>query len=73
MTSTEPHPGPPRPTPQRQAVLDALGSVADFRSAQEVLEILVAEVAIEPGGMDPCELRQAKGDAAVRDLVARRE
>ncbi len=30
-------------------------------------------VAIEPGGMDPCELRQAKGDAAVRDLVARRE
>jgi len=30
-------------------------------------------VAIEPSGMDPCELRQAKGDTAVRDLVARRE
>lgn len=30
-------------------------------------------VAVEPGGMDPCELRQAHGDAAVRDLVARRE
>jgi DNA primase len=29
-------------------------------------------VAIAPEGMDPCELRQAKGDAAVRDLVARR-
>ncbi|MGH3785149.1 MAG: DNA primase [Pseudonocardiaceae bacterium] len=30
-------------------------------------------IAIAPDGMDPCELRQAKGDAAVRDLVARRE
>ncbi|MGH8970027.1 MAG: toprim domain-containing protein, partial [Actinomycetes bacterium] len=29
-------------------------------------------VAVEPSGMDPCELRQAKGDTAVRDLVARR-
>src|SRR5206468_3987347 len=29
-------------------------------------------VVVEPGGMDPCELRQAMGDAAVRDLVARR-
>ncbi|HET9255067.1 MAG TPA: DNA primase [Pseudonocardiaceae bacterium] len=29
-------------------------------------------VAIAPDGMDPCELRQAKGDAALRDLVARR-
>jgi DNA primase len=30
-------------------------------------------VAVEPSGLDPCELRQAKGDAAVRDLVARRQ
>ena len=30
-------------------------------------------VAIAPDGQDPCELRQAKGDTAVRDLVARRE
>jgi DNA primase len=30
-------------------------------------------VAVEPGGKDPCELRQAHGDAAVRDLVGRRE
>ncbi|HWR47695.1 MAG TPA: DNA primase [Pseudonocardiaceae bacterium] len=29
-------------------------------------------IAIAPDGMDPCELRQAKGDTAVRDLVARR-
>ena len=29
-------------------------------------------VAITPDGMDPCELRQQDGDAAVRDLVARR-
>ncbi|MCK8675695.1 DNA primase [Rhodococcus sp. HM1] len=29
-------------------------------------------VAIAPKGMDPCELRQASGDRAVRDLVARR-
>ncbi|QWC85805.1 DNA primase [Nocardioidaceae bacterium] len=30
-------------------------------------------VAVEPSGMDPCDLRQAQGDAAVRELVARRE
>ncbi|GAC69403.1 DNA primase [Gordonia soli] len=29
-------------------------------------------VAIAPDGMDPCELRQDKGDGAVRDLIARR-
>jgi DNA primase len=29
-------------------------------------------IAIAPDGMDPCELRLAKGEAAVRDLVARR-
>jgi Fur family ferric uptake transcriptional regulator len=38
MTSTE----PPRSTPQRQAVLEALGAVDDFRSAQEVHEILAS-------------------------------
>ena len=30
-------------------------------------------VTIAPDGQDPCELRQSKGDTAVRDLVARRE
>ncbi len=27
---------------------------------------------MEPNGADPCDLRQAKGDAAVRELVAAR-
>ena len=30
-------------------------------------------VAIEPSGLDPCDLRIQHGDAAVRELVARRE
>jgi len=30
-------------------------------------------VAVAPDGMDPCELRQARGDAAVRDLVGGRQ
>ncbi|GLW87636.1 DNA primase [Actinokineospora globicatena] len=29
-------------------------------------------IAVAPDGMDPCDLRQAKGDVAVKDLVARR-
>ncbi|MGH3444657.1 MAG: DNA primase, partial [Nocardioidaceae bacterium] len=29
-------------------------------------------VAVEPDGLDPCDLRLRKGDAAVRELVARR-
>ena len=29
-------------------------------------------IAVSPGGMDPCELRLAKGDAAVSDMVAAR-
>jgi len=40
MTSTEPGTESPRATPQRQAVLDALDGVDDFRSAQEVHELL---------------------------------
>jgi Fur family transcriptional regulator, ferric uptake regulator len=39
MTSTE-QSGGPRTTPQRQAVLDALTGVDDFRSAQEVHDLL---------------------------------
>jgi DNA primase len=30
-------------------------------------------IAIAPDGMDPCELRQAKGEKALKDLVARRQ
>ena len=40
MTSTDS--SRPRPTRQRVAVLEALGSVEDFRSAQEVHEILAS-------------------------------
>ncbi|MSY37745.1 MAG: DNA primase, partial [Actinobacteria bacterium] len=29
-------------------------------------------VAVEPDGLDPCDLRQQKGDLALRDLIARR-
>jgi len=29
-------------------------------------------VAVQPDGLDPCDLRLARGDAAVRDLIARR-
>ena len=29
-------------------------------------------VAVEPGGLDPCDLRLRSGDAAVRELIARR-
>ncbi len=41
-TSTGTSTGSPRPTRQRLAVLDALGSVGDFRSAHEVHTILVS-------------------------------
>ncbi len=30
-------------------------------------------VAIEPGGLDPCDLRLQQGDAAVRELIGRRQ
>lgn len=30
-------------------------------------------VAVEPGGLDPCDLRLQRGEAAVRELVERRE
>lgn len=44
MTSTEPAAGVPglRPTRQRRAVLDVLETFADFRSAQDIHELLAA-------------------------------
>ena len=39
MTSTDPTP-PLRPTRQRRAVMEAMDSFADFRSAQEIHELL---------------------------------
>jgi DNA primase len=53
------------------------GDAAGMRAAERAFgddQKFVAQtfVAIERGGMDPCELRTASGDAAVRDLVAAR-
>ncbi len=53
------------------------GDSAGQRAALKVFEedarfVTQTFVAVEPSGLDPCELRLAKGDAAVRDLVARR-
>jgi len=52
---------------------DAAGQAA-ARKALAFDQHFVAQtfVAIEPGGRDPCELRQQEGDEAVRDLVANR-
>src|SRR5581483_3703712 len=53
---------------------DAAGQAAALK-AFDADQAFAAQtfVAVAPAGKDPCELRQAHGDAAVRDLVARRE
>jgi DNA primase len=53
---------------------DAAGQAAALK-AFDADQAFAAQtfVAVAPDGKDPCELRQAHGDAAVRDLVARRE
>jgi DNA primase len=53
---------------------DSAGQKAADRAFTEHDQKFVTQtfVAVEPSGMDPCELRQHKGDAAVRELVARR-
>ncbi len=52
---------------------DAAGQKAALRAFESDQKFVTHTfVAISPDGMDPCELRIAKGDAAVRDLVARR-
>ena len=48
----------------QKAALRAFGGDQNFVSQ--------TYVAIEPDGLDPCDLRIQKGDAAVRELVARR-
>lgn len=52
---------------------DAAGQNAALKTFQGD-ERFVAQtyVAVEPDGLDPCDVRIKKGDAAVRDLVARR-
>ncbi|WP_222268641.1 DNA primase [Modestobacter marinus] len=52
---------------------DAAGQAAAMKSFKEDQRFVAQTfVAVEPEGRDPCELRQAHGDAAVRDLIARR-
>ena len=52
---------------------DAAGQKAALRAFSDDQKFVAQTfVAVEPNGLDPCELRQAHGDAAVRDLVARR-
>jgi DNA primase len=53
------------------------GDAAGMRAAERAFgddQKFMAQtfVAVEPNGLDPCELRQTSGDAAVRDLVAAR-
>jgi DNA primase len=52
---------------------DAAGEKAALRAFDSDQKFIGQTfVAVEPSGMDPCELRQHKGDTAVRDLIARR-
>jgi DNA primase len=52
---------------------DAAGQKAALRAFDDDQKFVAQTfVAVEPNGMDPCELRQTKGDEAVRDLIARR-
>ncbi|WP_160666867.1 DNA primase [Pseudarthrobacter sp. ATCC 49987] len=52
---------------------DAAGQKAALRAFEEDQRFVAQTyVAVEPNGADPCELRQSKGDAAVRDLISTR-
>ena len=52
---------------------DAAGQKAALKAFDDDQRFVAQTfVAIAPGGMDPCDLRLARGDAAVRDLVAAR-
>ncbi|MER7892380.1 DNA primase [Micromonospora sp. NPDC094482] len=53
---------------------DAAGQKAALRAFDDDQRFVGRTfIAVSPDNMDPCELRLAKGDLAVRDLVARRE
>ncbi|MEV7226858.1 DNA primase [Polymorphospora sp. NPDC051019] len=53
---------------------DAAGQKAALRAFEEDQRFVGRTfIAVSPDNMDPCDLRLAKGDLAVRDLVARRE
>jgi len=52
---------------------DAAGQKAALRAFGDDQKFVAQTfVAVEPSGMDPCDLRIESGDAAVRDLIARR-
>jgi DNA primase len=52
---------------------DAAGQKAALRAFEEDQRFVAQTfVAVEPTGADPCELRQSKGDSAVRDLISSR-
>ncbi|WP_028266533.1 DNA primase [Arthrobacter sp. MA-N2] len=52
---------------------DAAGQKAALRAFEEDQRFVAQTyVAVEPSGADPCDLRQLKGDAAVRDLIGTR-
>jgi DNA primase len=52
---------------------DAAGQKAALRAFEGDQQFVTQTfVAVEPNGLDPCELRTQKGDAAVRELVASR-
>ncbi|MCG6493505.1 DNA primase [Kitasatospora sp. A2-31] len=49
---------------------DAAGQKAALRAFQDDQKFAArTSIAISPGGMDPCDLRLAKGDEAVRELI----
>jgi DNA primase len=52
---------------------DAAGQKAAMRAFSEDQKFVTQTfVAVEPDGLDPCDLRQLKGDLALRDLIAKR-
>ena len=52
---------------------DAAGQKAALRAFSEDQKFVTQTfVAVEPSGLDPCDLRQQKGDLALRDLIAKR-
>ena len=52
---------------------DAAGQRAALRAfGMEDKFVTQTFVTVQPDGLDPCDLRLARGDAAVRDLIARR-
>ena len=52
---------------------DAAGQRAALRAfGMEEKFVTQTYVTVQPDGLDPCDLRLAHGDAAVRDLIARR-